>query len=171
MYLITKNAEPRQLTTSRNQLRQQLRDPDSDVMAQLGSETKRAIKTALLEEQRSVCCYCTGRISMDDLRVEHWVAQSADSTLRLTWSNLFAACHGNEQGEGHRRCDVLKENRVITLKPTNSGHLNQLRYTQSGEMLTDSEAIRSGVRQVREGVSAWPAGTPERPKPRQRLLA
>ena len=125
---------------------------------------KHDVKEALLKDQRHVCCYCTGKIAYETMKVEHWVSQSEDPTKRLEWSNLLAACDGGERSGNERHCDAQKSSTPITLDPTRQEHINKLSYTNSGVMKSDVESIDKDIDETlnlntpklqRARMSAW----------------
>lgn len=94
---------------------------------------------SLLREQGYTCCYCMGRIDESNMRVEHWHPRSHYSTEQLEYSNLLAACNGNEGGgAAHEHCDVKKGNRLITYNPAdrNVDIEGKIQYSINGKMKT-----------------------------------
>ena len=89
MRRILKQTEPPLLTQERE---------DGNSFAGLRKSTRQAIQKQLCEEQGYLCCFCESAIEPDGsvMKIAHFVPQSQDKTKKLTWSNLFAACYGNE---------------------------------------------------------------------------
>jgi uncharacterized protein (TIGR02646 family) len=122
---ITKNSEPRSLVEHR------LKDGQF-ADAQGEGRWKTELQEALLEEQGGICCYCMGRISEGQMKVEHFRCQDRYRERELDYRNLMAACMG---GEGHPRkqqhCDTRKGNLDIEINPT--GDVERvLRYLSDG---------------------------------------
>ena len=121
------------------------------------SLAKTAIREALVEDQRGLCCYCMQRIRPEPYhperersgtKIEHFVAQSSAPGRALDWSDLLAACGGSE-GCPHRQqtCDTRKGERPLHhLEPLRS--LPELKYKNDGRMVATS----SGVNDEIEGV-------------------
>lgn len=55
---------------------------------------KRDLKTALICEQKGICCYCERRISQQDSHIEHFKPKddSQFPQLQLDYTNLHACC-------------------------------------------------------------------------------
>lgn len=148
MYIIHKKKEPRSLTKLRAKLGSRAKDPTHDVMKELDKETNEAVRQALLEEQHSVCCYCTCPISRDNLRVEHWDPQKLAPERRLEWRNLLGACSGNKGQPGQTHCDISKGSERIEIDPQSAKYDKALRYTNSGKMITDDPGLQKEVDEI-----------------------
>lgn len=72
------------------------------------------LKTALLEEQGHLCCYCMSRIKENKMKVEHYKPRRY-TELKMVYTNLFAACTGNFCSDKH--CDTRKEDTELTIHP------------------------------------------------------
>jgi len=74
----------------------------------LRGEEKQAVKSALMEEQGYICCYCERELSDNDSHIEHFKPQSDRSVDSLDFSNMLCSCQKQlEQGEP-RHCGNLK---------------------------------------------------------------
>lgn len=69
------------------------------------------VLSVLLDAQRRLCCYCTGRLDSETSHVEHYLPQHGFEAKALEWSNLLAVCSG---GRG-RHCDASKADSVLLL--------------------------------------------------------
>ena len=89
MRRIIKQTEPELLTQER---------ADGNSYAGLRSATRQAMQSQLCEEQGYLCCFCESAIEPDGavMKIAHFVPQSYDRSLALTWCNLFGACYGND---------------------------------------------------------------------------
>ena len=58
----------------------------------LRGEEKEAVKTALMEEQGYICCYCECKLDNEDSHIEHIIPQSEDSSAALDFSNMACSC-------------------------------------------------------------------------------
>jgi uncharacterized protein (TIGR02646 family) len=110
---ITKKPEP-------TSLRQHRLTPHSDFD---NYQEKDALRRALVEEQRGLCCYCLQPIQPDGARmkIEHWHSQERykkDPDERLLYWNLLGVCKGNEgQPEADQHCDTFKGERDLSRNP------------------------------------------------------
>ena len=75
----------------------------------LSGETKKAVKTALMQEQGYLCCYCERRIDDDDSHIEHFRPQSHADVDSLDFSNLLCSCQNQLQKGVPRHCGNLKD--------------------------------------------------------------
>ncbi|MBN8559467.1 MAG: TIGR02646 family protein [Leptolyngbya sp. UWPOB_LEPTO1] len=151
MRYIQKNQEPSSLTQYRKAA-----DPKSKTVFD-DYPDKEPLRQSLLKEQGYLCCYCLRRVtgSLDpltgkpDTRIEHWSPQSiyngekGKADLRLSYRNLLAACHGNEDSESKDyHCDVLKGNQEIILNPTQKNCETKIYYSTSGEICSKNPQIQ-----------------------------
>jgi uncharacterized protein (TIGR02646 family) len=103
----------------------------------LGEDERRALREALVRDQRGLCCYCMQRIVNPpkgvtaSMKIEHWHARAEDGA-QLAWSNLLGACAGvypdapeeDEQGQPKRnkRGEVLRAE--VYHCDTHRGHIH-----------------------------------------------
>lgn len=112
MRSIQKGREPKSLTEHRAAT-----GTDYD-----GYRDKDTLRACLVKEQRGLCCYCLSRIraDRDSTRIEHWRCQANYESERLDYSNLLAACMGNEgQAPKDQHCDTRKGDRDFSRNPAN----------------------------------------------------
>jgi len=106
----------------------------------LPKEEKDEVRGALLAEQRGICCYCMQRITEQQMKVEHYLAQSRHREASLAWSNLLAACSGGEGGPvDQHTCDTKKGNASLRLDPRNANVARNLHYLVDGTITSDDE--------------------------------
>jgi len=125
--MITKGAEPNSLTQHRAQAHS---DYDNYV-------EKDELRTALVGEQKGLCCYCTGRIRSESIamKIEHWQCQASYPNLQLSYGNLLGACLGGEgKSPDQQHCDTKKANRNLKWNPANAAHVieTRLRFLVDG---------------------------------------
>lgn len=148
MLLIKKGIEPRELSARRNQ--------GADRYDQLLGSDLEAIRTALIREQRGVCCYCMGRIRWEQnagMRIEHFQSRVDHPSLHLAWGNLLGACPGNEgAAPNSTHCDVHQGDRALTLNPLHEPSMKRVTYSAVGEVRHDDE------RHCREMGTSFDAG-------------
>ncbi|RWM71191.1 MULTISPECIES: retron system putative HNH endonuclease [Mesorhizobium] len=125
--MIAKAAEPQSLTQHRAQAHSDYNNyPQKD-----------GLRTALVSEQKGLCCYCTGRIRADAvaMKIEHWQCQATYPQHQLAYGNLLGAClggHGQPAADQH--CDTRKANRDLQWNPATAAHMieTRLRYLSDG---------------------------------------
>lgn len=129
--MITKGSEPKSLTQHRAQAHS-----NYDNYTQ-----KDELRAALVGEQKSLCCYCTGRIRTEPtaMKIEHWRCQAHHSELQLVYANLLGAClggHGKSPDEQH--CDTKKGDRDLKWNPAETAHVveTRLRYLVDGTVVS-----------------------------------
>jgi uncharacterized protein (TIGR02646 family) len=115
MRTIQKGCEPASLTQHRKQANAHY-DNYSD---------KAALRKALVEEQRGLCCYCQSRIRPDaaGMKIEHWQCQAEYPDRQLHYRNLLGACLGGEGRPNHEQhCDTRKGNQELCFNPADPEH-------------------------------------------------
>ena len=105
---------------------------------------KAPLLKTLLQEQGYICCYCMQRIPTptNKAHVEHFLPESiyngenGKEDLQFTYSNLFAACQGNEgKKEKYQHCDKRKKDQEIKLSPLNKIHVEGIVFDGNGRLL------------------------------------
>ncbi len=76
---------------------------------ELSGKEKAAVKTALMEEQGYICCYCERRLSERDSHIEHFKPQSDPAVDPLDYQNLLCSCQNQLKKGEPRHCGNLKE--------------------------------------------------------------
>lgn len=113
---ITKAKEPKSLTAYRSTISQP-NLKDSNIYEDFKEKTKEQcrenqaynLRRQLLQEQGYICCYCMGRISCDNSKIEHFKPQTKYRELQIDYQNLFVACKGGEGlQEKEQFCDTKK---------------------------------------------------------------
>lgn len=154
MILIRKGAPPASLTTYRLRPDTSVGPPRAPRYDGPGFDVvKPDVRSALLAEQRRVCCYCTDRITHKTMKIEHRVAQSADESRALDWPNVFGACCGeidNPAGDGAKilHCDSAKGSRPIAVDPTRASHIATLSYRNDGTLVSSQPAHQADIDDV-----------------------
>ncbi len=180
MRMITKGAEPNSLTQHRAHAHS-----DYDNYAH-----KDDLRTALVGEQKGLCCYCTGRIRPEPtaMKIEHWQCQVTYPDLQLAYGNLLGACLGGEgKSPDEQHCDTRKASRDLKWNPANSAHAIEarLRYLADGTVESiDSEFnsqlndvlglnlsyLKSSRKAVLDSVLSWWRSTPNARKKVQQQI-
>lgn len=115
MRTIRKSAEPHSLTEHRLA-------PGADYETY---RDKDGLRRSLVQEQRGLCCYCMASIhaDRDSMKIEHWHSQTIHRGEQLDYSNLLAACMGNDgKRSADRHCDTSKGDRDVSRNPANPMH-------------------------------------------------
>lgn len=110
MLYIQKEKEPEQVTQWKKKFKHvHKRKPSYDDIQQ--TVEKGILKSALIREQKGLCCYCCGRLAEDDAHIEHFKPKGLQryAPLSLDYQNLHASCMG-EKKDG-RHCGHSKGNR------------------------------------------------------------
>lgn len=141
--MITKGAEPNSLTQHRAQVHS-----DYDNYAQ-----KDELRTALVSEQKGLCCYCTGRIRSESnaMKIEHWQCQATYPNLQLAYGNLLGACLGGEgKSPDQQHCDTRKANRNLRWNPASTAHVieTRLRFLVDGTVESVDQEFNTQLSEV-----------------------
>lgn len=83
---------------------------------------KQSIKTALLAEQKYICCYCENRVEATTSHIEHLFPQSSYPQRQLDYSNLLASC---EAGGRKSHCGHKKDRQLLPITPLDFGEPSQ----------------------------------------------
>lgn len=103
---------------------------------------KDGLRTALVRDQRGLCCYCMTRVEATGtgMKIEHWRCQSRHEELELAYSNLLAAClGGHAQPEDKQHCDTRKGERDLKFNPAEMAHRieQRIRFDLDGTISSD----------------------------------
>ncbi len=121
---------------------------------------KKELKESLLKEQGYLCAYCMSRISVDTMKVEHWLPQHSDTgkealsseakererNLSIDYKNMLAVCRGNEGYlKADQHCDTQKGNAHLLYNPSNPLDHDRLRifYLRSGQIKSEDAVFCS----------------------------
>lgn len=134
MRAISKAVEPPSLTTHR-------KTPHCDYD---NYADKDALRNALVNEQRGICCYCMGRIRNGpaSMKIEHWHCQTGYPGEQLLYRNLLGVCLGGEgQPPRLQHCDTRKADGDLQWNPADPTHLVEarLRYESDGSIRSTDE--------------------------------
>ncbi|MCO6491066.1 MAG: hypothetical protein J5I98_21795 [Phaeodactylibacter sp.] len=144
------------------------------------------IRQALLKEQGFICAYCMRGI--DDQRdkngrpkvfIEHYITQSEDRSLSLSYLNMLGVCNGNDGYPEHlQHCDRSRGNTPLKIDPRLVRCEDLIKYTNGGEIYSDDlevnndldktlnlnkprylvEGRRIAIDQVRRNLKSWSEG-------------
>ena len=143
MRAIAKSAEPRSLTTYRQEQPCDYED----------YRDKGALRHTLVTEQRGLCCYCMGRIQNEHgkMKIEHWKSQSLCPEEQLNYQNLLGACLGGEgRPQRFHHCDTKKGCLDLCFNPADPGHHveTRLRYEVDGSIRSDEPEFDAQLAEV-----------------------
>ncbi len=132
MRMIAKGAEPVSLTTHRS-------TPHCDYDNYPDKDT---LRTALVAEQRGLCCYCMCRIEERpaSMKIEHWRCRANYPERELDYRNLLASCRGGEgMARDRQHCDTSKADDDLLWNPADSQRRveNRIRYGTDGAIQSD----------------------------------
>ncbi|MDE0447844.1 MAG: TIGR02646 family protein [Spirochaetaceae bacterium] len=103
--------------------------------------TQGSYSRILDERARFICCYCEGRIAVDDSHVEHFYPKEEYSNLQLDYGNLLCSClRERSSGEpvhcGHRKGSWFDERALIS--PLQQDCETRFSFTANGEIVPRS---------------------------------
>lgn len=129
------------------------RQSEGATFSALPVEVKGLIREQLVEEQRSLCCYCQSRIraTSEGMKIEHWQCQASHPERQLDFGNLLGAClggHGRPEREQH--CDTRKGNNDLCFSVCDPAHPieQKIRFLGDGTMKADNTAIDEALNLV-----------------------
>ena len=119
-------------------------------------ERMKALRKSLVSEQGGICCYCMQRIrpTEDAMKVEHWHSQAGHDAEQLDYSNMLAACMGNQgQPKDEQHCDTLKGNKSLSRNPANLDHRIEhfIKYLGDGRIESSDQELNN---QLGKGLSS-----------------
>lgn len=117
---------------------------------------KADIRASLVAEQKGICAYCMGRISVDTMKIEHFKSQSYckdhnQPELAVDYANMLGCCKGNEKHPlDQLTCDSRKGNKELLYNPANPDNYAKLkiRYLDDGTIKSDDAAFDEQLNSV-----------------------
>lgn len=92
---------------------------------------KEILKKALIEEQKSLCCYCESLITANDSHIEHFKPKGGGQfpEEQLVYANLHASCIKRPTGStlehcGHRKGNYFSANLISPLEQDCQNHFS-----------------------------------------------
>lgn len=134
MKRIIKNDEPKQFSDWKAQDKMAHR-PSWNRVPQ---PVRQVVRQSLLNEQGAICCYCEGRVTMDDSHVEHFRPKGPDN--ELDYSNLLCSCGqdgvtGEPRHCGHAKGSWFDE--TLLVSPLAPDCEDRFRFTGDGRILAN----------------------------------
>jgi uncharacterized protein (TIGR02646 family) len=143
MRTIQKGSEPPTLTSHRK-----LSHADYD-----NYPGKEALRIALVDEQRGICCYCQSRIRPmpGRMKIEHRQCQDLHPELQLDYNNMHASCSGGEgMPKREQHCDTYKGNKSLCfslcdpIRPIEQ----KINFLGNGIIKSDDDDIDKNINEV-----------------------
>lgn len=103
----------------------------------LSGAVKQSLKTALMQEQGWLCCYCEQRITEDNSHIEHIKPQSLDSSAALDYQNIVCSCQNQLEKGGTRHCGHKKGDwydSALFISPLDPTCESRFTYTWDGHV-------------------------------------
>lgn len=113
----------------------------------------RKLRRNLLKEQGYICCYCMGRIGIDNSHLEHFRPKSIFPDEDMDYKNMLASCQGSiketeEDHCGHRKNDWFSERMV---NPSSPKIKDMFRYEADGYVCPGGkDEVRAGAKEMIE---------------------
>lgn len=123
-------------------------------------QDKDALRTALVKEQRGLCCYCMGQICDDrnQMKIEHWQCQANYPKEQLSYRNMLGACLGGEGQSGRKQhCDTKKGDSELHWNPAEPSHQieKRLAYKPDGTIYSMDSGFDRQLNDVLNLNLAW----------------
>lgn len=116
-------------------------------------QEKDDIRKALLDEQGHICAYCMQRITIENMKIEHFACQSENESLRLDYKNMLGCCKGGD-GKGikpeYHHCDTKKQDEIIKFNPScpNDRNFLKISYDRNGVISSDDAEFNGQLNSV-----------------------
>lgn len=115
-----------------------LASPDwTPTYGDLRGAEKKAVKTALMQEQGYLCCYCERQLSDADSHIEHFKPQHLADVDPLEYSNLLCSCQNRLDKGVPRHCGNLKDgwfDAHLLVSPMSADCEARFSYTADGRI-------------------------------------
>lgn len=97
-----------------------------------GFKYKDDIRKSLLIEQGYLCAYCMRRISITEMKIEHYIpGEEPTDEGSLEYSNMLGCCKGKIKGVKVGTCDSSRGDTKLTVDPLNQSSIDQITYEKS----------------------------------------
>ena len=115
------------------------------------TQTRQILKQTLLQEQGYICAYCMGRISENNMKIEHVASRHEHPELQLTYSNLVACCLGNEGAPFEKtHCDTSKKSKSLSKNPAIPKYRieESIQYYPNGTIYSTDSVIDTEINEI-----------------------
>lgn len=107
----------------------------------LSGQPQTDLKTTLLTEQKSLCCYCQQVITNQSSTIEHFLPQAKFKLHEVDYLNLHLVCkcsRGLKANDTY--CDVRKGNDLVINAILHPDCESFFRYTKNGEIIPNDSS-------------------------------
>jgi len=114
----------------------------------MGSEMKGLVKSALMEEQGHICCYCERRLTDNDSHIEHFRPQSDSAVDPLDFANLLCSCQLRIEKGVPRHCGNLKDHwfdEELLVSPLDIGCESRFVYDGDGVIRASNDDLAAST--------------------------
>lgn len=120
-----------------------------------GFSAKNDVRDALIQEQKGLCAYCSGRIAniwnadLNDYKttIEHYKSRTDFPNLQLEYSNMLGVCNGTISGNSKNilHCDKKRGSKILTINPLSKNGELQIKYSLNGIISSENDAIQHDI--------------------------
>ena len=119
----------------------------------LAGDEKQAVRNALFQEQRGICCYCEGLLTDTDCHIEHCMPQSLDSVNPLDFANMLLSCQNQLSKGAPRHCGNAKGewyDEQLFVTPLSRGCEGRFAFEANGVMKPAADCDLAAVETIRK---------------------
>jgi len=117
--------------------------------------TKRELRTYLIEEQESLCCYCETKIEDAPLKakIEHIIPRDGDKNQEVIYdyNNLAVCCLGGEKDPKPKEmhCDSSRDDSMLLpIKPHDPRCELEITYAKDGQINGSTDEAKETIKQL-----------------------
>ena len=116
-----------------------------DSYGALPGDVKRAVRSALIKDQKYLCAYTMKKIWLERSHIEHVKPQSKHRESDLDYCNMLACYPGDREGKVPYGAKFKDDSEVEILNPHDSKVDGEFRYASNGEIIGNSELARQTI--------------------------
>jgi len=144
MKSIKKGKEPKEFTKWKELANENWQPSYND----LRNPEKSIVKTAVMEEQGYICCYCEQELIATDSHIEHFLPQDSYPEKALDFSNLLCSCQDKIKKGEPRHCGNLKGDDELSISPLDEECEKYFKYTYDGYIEPVDEKARTTIKKL-----------------------
>jgi uncharacterized protein (TIGR02646 family) len=114
----------------------------------LRNPEKAIVKTALMEEQGYICCYCEQELVATDSHIEHLLPQDSYPDKALDFSNMLCSCQDQIKKGEPRHCGNLKGDDELEISPLDEDCESYFKYTYDGYIEPINEKAQTTIKKL-----------------------
>lgn len=117
----------------------------------LAGEPKESVKSALMDEQGYICCYCERRLADNDSHIEHFRPQSDLMVDPLDYANMLCSCQSQIKKGEPRHCGNLKDDwfdQDLLISPLEPGCESRFAFTGDGGIQVATEGDSAAAKTI-----------------------